>query len=219
MKSTIRKRKASERGAALVETAFMAPMFVILVFSAFYAYNFGRAQIDVATLARQEAWTYSMDNCGQGGPNESESLPGGSTSTQTPITHSPPSASLTSQMSATLSGKGGGSFIVALVQGLVNHIQGLFPNPSGSMQNETEIVNFRIPNLYAGQSGKGFVTRIASGSGTTGNGAATKALKNNVTVYCNEPPSSGDQPFGWINVIAMAADAIVIEMAPDPNEW
>jgi hypothetical protein len=220
MKSIIRKRKriASQRGAALVEAAFMSALFVILIFSAFFVYNLGRANIDVKSAAREEAWANAMDNCRSNGQSESEALPTGSTAQTGAITHDTTNASLSTQMSGTLSGHGAGAFIVTLVQGLVNVVAPLFPNPKGSTQTEFETVNYRIPNRYVGQTGHGLAQHTAApapGSGPASNAASGIQTRTyDVELFCNEAPTNGDIPI--LDVIAAAADAIVIGMAPEP---
>jgi hypothetical protein len=224
MKPIIRKRRTSERGAALVEAAVMMPLFITITFAGFYAYNYGRAGIDIKTSSRAEAWSLAMSNCGSSGSDDSEKLPevegstegasGGAANT-TPITHTPPSASLSTQMHGALGGGGGGgAFIVTIIQGFFNWISPLFPNPTGSTSTQTETINYRIP--YQGNMGPGFVSRSGSPTGTKAGGKG-QGLTANVTLSCNQAPSSGDQPLGYLNAIAAAADLIVIAMAPSPN--
>jgi hypothetical protein len=225
MKSTHRKRRASERGAALVETALMFPLFITITFAGFYAYNLGRAGIEIHTGARQEAWTYAMSNCGNNGQSESEALPPqgpvssgrttGGLSTSTPITHDPNSTSFSQELSGTMgSGQlaGAGQFVITIIDGFFNEIQGLFPNPKGSTNTQTEAVNYRIP-AYGSASGPGFVDRAGSASGA--GGGLSKNLKNNVVVFCNEKAQNGNFP--WLDALAAAADAIIIAMAPSPD--
>jgi hypothetical protein len=197
MKPSNRTRRSSQRGAAMVEAAFMFPMFIILWFASLYAYNWGRAQIDTKTLARQQAWATSMSNCGSPGQSESELLPPADSGGQ-PITHDLPS-SLSSQLSGVLGGGGGGggSFIVQLIQGLVNSVQSLFPNPQGAIQAQQKTINFRIPNQYAHDPGVG-----------------SKQIKANVTVYCNDTAKNGDNSI--VDAVAGVIDGIIAVSSPHP---
>jgi hypothetical protein len=223
MRSIIRKRRASERGTALVEAAVVVPLFVTLTFGGFFAYSYGRAGIDAKIASRADAWSLAMSNCGSAGSDDSEILPvytapdvgttGGAAST-TPITHDPGGPSLSTQMHGALGGGGGGgAFIVTIIQGLFNWISPLFPNPKGSTSTQTEVVNYRVP---VDNTGKGYVSRTGA-PGWTGSGGLTWAMAVNVTLSCNQAPTSGDHPLGYLNAIAAAADAIVIAMAPSPN--
>jgi hypothetical protein len=222
MHSTQRTRRISQRGAALVETALMFPLFITITFAGFYAYNLGRAGIEVHTGARQEAWTYAMSNCGNKGQSESETLPAqapvvsglsvGGLGTTTPITHDPNTPSFSQELSGTMGTgqlSGAGQFVITLIDGFFNEIQGLFPNPKGSTNTQSEVVNYRIPTY--GTNSPGFVKR----AGSSGGGALTKNVKNNVVVFCNEKAQNGNFP--WLDALAAAADAIIIAMAPSPN--
>jgi hypothetical protein len=222
MKSIIRKRRASERGAALVEGAVMIPLFITITFGAFFAYNYGRAGIDVKLASRESAWTLAMANCGSAAANDSEVLPtyqdpnegtSGGAASKTPITHDPSSSSLSTMMHGSISGGGFGSFMLSIINGFFNVISPLFPNPGGALNNQSETVDYRIP--FQGNFGPAAYAKRSAASG--GQSPSSHTYTANVTLFCNQAPTSGDHPLGVLNAIVAAADALVIAAAPSPD--
>ena len=71
----VHRRRRHQRGVALVEAAFMLPMFVILWYGSLYVHNLGSKYIAVNTAAREDAWTTAMSNCGVHKSSDSEVLP------------------------------------------------------------------------------------------------------------------------------------------------
>ena len=63
MATPLRNRRRHQRGAAMVEAAFMLPMFVILFFTTMYLHNLNAKQIALNMTTREAAWSYAMANC------------------------------------------------------------------------------------------------------------------------------------------------------------
>jgi hypothetical protein len=140
------KRRRAQRGAALVETAFMLPMFVILWYGSLYVHNLGKNYIKVNTSARADAWQTAMANCGAHAKGtDTEHLPaslggvgpvyggGGSDigSIKTALQNSNPGGAI-------------GAFVSSFTTALAN----AFPAMQGSTFLKTSTVSWREPDLY-----------------------------------------------------------------------
>ena len=196
MRTSILCDRAGQRGAALVEAAFMFPMFIILFFSVIYAHSFSATKIDEATQAREMAWTNAMSNCGHTGAPENETVPDevaslsmsrgnftatSQTSTIAMNTTSNPQNPLNGDGATTTSGVqhaiAGGSIEGAfseIANMLVGAVAGIFPDPNGAQGVSTGAVSWRLPNNY---------------NNTDPNNSTT--IKHTVTVMCNETPQNG----------------------------
>jgi hypothetical protein len=197
MRPSIHRQRQHERGAALVEAAFMFPMFIILFFSVIYAHSFTATKIDEATQARELAWNNAMTNCVQGGGgSDSETLPDLETSlsltrgnfkgTGTPSTigmntTSKPLTPMNGEAGSTQAGVtqsiSGGSIegaFAGIVGMLLDTVAKIFPDPNGAQGVTTGSVSWRLPNNYAH---------------TDPNNSTS--LTHTVTVYCNEAPQDG----------------------------
>ena len=140
------KRRRAQRGAALVETAFMLPMFVILWYGSLYVHNLGKNYIKVNSQARADAWQTAMANCGV-----------------------PPKGAETEHLPASLGGVGAvyggggndvgavktalqnsnpGGAIGAFVSGFTSALASAFPAMQGATSLKTTAVSWREPDLY-----------------------------------------------------------------------
>jgi Flp pilus assembly protein TadG len=192
----VRLRRA-QRGAAMVEAAFMFPMFVILWFSIVYAHSFSSTQIDANTQSRELAWTDAMANCNTKGYQEKETLPQNndslsvtrntwtSTSATTSIAVStnetasklsatPSSSNASDAMSAAVSGGSLEGAFGSLIGPVLNAIASILPSPQGAKAVATGPVSWRMPNTYAG---------LDPSNSTT--------MKQTTTVTCNIAPING----------------------------
>lgn len=197
MKQRIFRRRRHERGAALVEAAFMFPLLIILFFSCIYAHSYSATKIDEATQARELAWTNAMGNCGKSaGSIETEVLPDkgdslsltrqnfravGSPSTIVMSTTATILDSMNGTGDNTQTGASqalsGGSIEGAFagIMGMVlNAVSSIFPDSSGSQAASKGSVAWRLPNNYA----------ATDPSNST-------SLTNTVTVACNEKVQNG----------------------------
>lgn len=198
MRPSILRRHARERGAAMVEAAFMFPMFIILFFSIIYAHSFSATKIDEAAQARELAWSNAMSNCVEGGGgSDSETLPTmesslsltkgnfratGSPSTISMSTTSNSQLPLNGEASSTQTGVSqaisGGAIEGALsgiVGMLLNTVADIFPDPNGAQGVTTGAVSWRLPNNYANMDPSN-----------------STSITHTVTVMCNEKPQNGD---------------------------
>jgi hypothetical protein len=162
----IRKSRRGERGAAMVEAAFMFPMFLILWFAAIAAYKIPASVIDLNSKSRSDAWARAMNNCSAATSDDPEQYPASwGNAVSSPLTNEPDIGSLFS--SAMSSGSVGG-----IVGGVVNAITGalaeIIPNPTGSASTYQNTVNWRMSNRYA----------------NTDNASSTK-LARTVTIVCD----------------------------------
>jgi hypothetical protein len=169
-----RPRRLRERGTALVEAAFMLPMFVILWYASLYVHSLGSNYIEVNTSARQDAWQTAMANCGVHLSQDSEVLPpslggvvdlpdtAGDGATEAEIAAALKSGSIT----GTLAG---------FVNTFTATVSVLFPNPSGATSVKTAGVSWRVPDLYD----------------HTGLGQKKTNVRGSATVVCNEAPLDG----------------------------
>jgi hypothetical protein len=165
-------RRRRQRGAAMVEAAFMLPMFVILWYGSLYVHNLGSKYINVNSNARAEAWQTAMANCGVHHDSDSEKLPlaltggsglpgnGGNEANQ--VSTALKSGNVTGAMSG-------------FVSGFTSLISSIFPNPSGAVVTKSDTVNWRVPNLY----------------NHTGLSGESTAVLGSSTVVCNEAPQDG----------------------------
>lgn len=201
MRSSHLRQRRHERGAALVEAAFMFPMFVLLFFSIIYAHSFSATQIDVNTQARELAWTDAMTNCvqGGGGDDEKETLPDyasdlsvqkrgnfmgtGQTSTTAITTSANAPAPLTlvssgndigASVSSSISGGSVEGALGTIVNLLSTKLASVFPNPNGTQAVGKGNVSWRLPNNYAAM-----------------NPTNSTAKMQTVTVMCDEKPQTG----------------------------
>jgi hypothetical protein len=199
MKPSIRHRRGHKRGAAMVEAAFMFPMFIILFFAMIYAHNYGATQIETNSQARSLAWNDAMANCNLGpASDEREDLPTNSNtapstnvgnftglSGQSSTTTVSTSANTTLKLNASandsstgvsqaLSGgniEGGLSGIIGIV---VNFVAQIFPDPEGAQASSSGTISWRLPNNYTGDDPTNSTTR-----------------SQKVTIMCNEKALEG----------------------------
>lgn len=61
------RRRASERGAALVEAVVAIPFFLILFASVIFSGQTYSEKLRVMRDSKQRVWTYAMASCGEGG--------------------------------------------------------------------------------------------------------------------------------------------------------
>ena len=189
-------RRRAQRGAAMVEAAFMFPMFIILFFSVIYAHSFSATKIDEATQARELAWTNAMGNCGKTGDAIIEKIPdqvsdlsvtrgnftGVEQTSQIAIqTTTSPQSPMNGESSSTKSGVSeaiaGGSIEGAfgnIANMLVGVVADLFPDPDGAQGVGTGTVSWRLPNNSAASDPTN----------------STK-LTQTVTVMCDETVQNG----------------------------
>ncbi len=173
--------RASERGAALVEAAFMMPMFVILFYASLFAHNLSNTYIKASQQARANAWAYAMANCGDTASDNVEVLPpvdtegAGAATKISPMPDDPTTP------------PGNGNFLSGMAGTIFGDISGLFPNPNGSQSVQTKSLNWRMPNLY-----------YDTDAGTT------STVKRSVTVDCNNVANDG----GAVNTLALIGKSI-----------
>jgi hypothetical protein len=180
---TRRHVRARERGAAMVEAAFMMPMFVLLFFTSIYAHNLYAKQIALNMTSRSQAWSLAMYNCSKGpGSPEGETLgaaDSGGSGEATTISLNAGSGSSDSS-SATSGALNGGSVsgaATSAISGVTSMISSIFPNPSGSQSVQNGSVSWRAPNLYnPGDNG----------------GIQSTQVTQTVTIVCNEQAQNGN---------------------------
>jgi hypothetical protein len=180
-----RSSRARERGAALVEAAFMMPMFVILFFTSLYAHNLNAKQISLNITTRSQAWALAMYNCskgpGTGSPAEGETLQAANSGGS----GEPTTIGLTSQNANDASSAAGSAFnsgsisgsmssMLSIVTGLLSDI---LPNPQGAQSQIKDTVSWRMPNTY-----------VAGGATS---GPNSTPVQQTVTVVCNEQEQNG----------------------------
>ena len=191
-------RSRAERGAAMVEAAFMFPMFVLMFFTLIYAHSYSATKIDEQTQARELAWTNAMANCGKASSDEVENLPTtvtslnmtrnnftgiGSTSQIAMTTSSKPQSPMTGTASTTsLEATVSGAIAGGAVEGAFSAIMGIvldavasvFPDPNGAQGSSNGTVSWRLPNSYANANPNNSTT-----------------ITQQVTVMCNETAQDG----------------------------
>jgi len=160
-----RRVKARERGAAMVETAMVFPMFVILWFVTMWVYRTYDTKLDLMARTRGEAWGYAMSNCGKSGTSnivtrwnngkgEARTVPAGAP---------PPITQLALDATSVMFP------VFALVAATVN-------TPIDAARSDrSKVVAQSVPNLWERTDGK--VARTATAK---------------VVVFCNETPEDGD---------------------------
>jgi len=190
------RRRQRERGAAMVEAAFMFPLFIILFFSLIYAHSYTGTKIDEATQARELAWTNAMSNCGTTGDSETEQLPDNTpslslthgnfvathqTSSIAMTTTSNPQQPMNGESNSTQTGVSqsiAGGSIEGAFSGLLSMVLGavsdLFPDPNGAQGLSKTAISWRMPNNYNGSDPSNSTT-----------------VTQTVTVMCNEKPQNG----------------------------
>jgi hypothetical protein len=140
------KRRRAQRGAALVETAFMLPMFVILWYGSLYVHNLGKNYVKVNTLARADAWQTAMANCGVPPKGaESEHLPT-SLGGVGPVYGG--GGNDTNAVTTAVRNSNPGGAISAFVNSFTTALANAFPAMSGSTFLKTNKVSWREPDLY-----------------------------------------------------------------------
>lgn len=168
-----RARRRHQRGTALVETAFMLPMFVILWYGSLYVHSLGSKYIQVNSDARADAWQTAMANCGVHHDEETEKLPaalGGGTG----LAGSGGAGSSSAVSTALKNGNSAGA-LSGFVNTFTSILSSVFPNPNGSTVLKTQTISWREPDLYdhSGMSPK------------------STTVKGTTTVVCNEAPMNG----------------------------
>jgi len=168
--------RTSKRGAALVEAAFMMPMFVILFYASLFAHNLSNTYIKASQLARANAWAYAMANCGDTASDNVEVMPpvetsgAGAATKVSPMPDNPTTP------------PGNGNFLSGMVGTIFGDISSLFPNPNGSQSVQTNSLNWRMPNLY-----------------NQTDGGSTSTVKRSVTIDCNNVANDG----GAVNTLIL----------------
>ncbi len=172
-----RSSRGGQRGAAMVEAAFMMPMFVLLFFTSLYAHNLNAKQISLNIESRSEAWGFAMNNCGAAGQDETESLPSISTGDglQEVQLYGESGNDAASAAGTALSGGNVTGAISSIASGIVGAIANVLPNPYGSQASFKTTVDWRQPNVW-------------SGAKPTGSGN----VQQTVTVLCNQEPQDGN---------------------------
>jgi len=175
-------RSRRTRGAAMVEAAFMMPMFVILFFTSLYAHNLNAKQISLNMTTRASAWALAMYNCSKGpASDEGETLQAANSGgTGEPQTISLSGGSGNDASNAASSAFSGGSVSGALssvMSGITSAIASVFPNPQGSQSQIHDTVSWRMPNVYV--------------EGGSTSGPNSTPVGQTVTVVCNEQAVDG----------------------------
>jgi Flp pilus assembly protein TadG len=170
----IRRRRA--RGAALVEAAFLSPLFVILFFAGVFAHNLFSTKLDMIQTARANAWNYAMTNCsqGQGDQHWTQADWGNSAANDKAITGDIPNPTSWGSPPGVSGGGKGSSSAQNGMGGIEKVLGGLLANPTGAQSAMTKNISYRIPNIYTHSDGKGI-----------GQAGST------VTLFCNEEAQNG----------------------------
>jgi hypothetical protein len=167
------RSRRGERGAALVEAAFMFPMFLILWFAAITAYKIPASVIDLNTKSRSDAWALAMDNCGAHTSNDPEQYPQAwGNATSAPLTNEPDIVTL---FKSAMKAGGVGGIVGGVVNVLTAALAEVIPNPTGSASTYQSSVHWRMSNRYAN-------TDVAH---------STK-LSRTVTIVCDNGVQNGD---------------------------
>jgi len=177
MATPVRTRRRHQRGAAMVEAAFMMPMFVILFFTSIYFHNLNAKQIALNMVTRQAAWVYAMANCGVTKDADSEvydqvdSGNGSASQIQTE------NGSNQAQNAASTAFNGGSvtGAMTSFIQPITSMLSSIFPNPMGSQMQKKDSVTWSMP----------------SASWSQGAAAQSTPVQQTVTVYCDEAPQNG----------------------------
>jgi cytoskeletal protein RodZ len=167
------KQRGRQRGAAMVEAAFMFPMFVIMFFSIVYAHSFSSTQIDANTQSRQLAWNDAMSNCTKTGSADQEQLPPNATSltvshgnfestnssnpittntneTNSKLNKTSTSSDTTNAMQSAMSGGSLEGAFGAILGPILNAVASILPDPEGAQATAKANISYRLPNNYAG---------------------------------------------------------------------
>jgi hypothetical protein len=188
-----------ERGAALVEAAFMFPMFVILFYAIIYAHTFYSTQLDSNAQSRQLAWNDAMSDCGKSTSDDRDNPPSyagsltallrynftktgngqGSpihinTNEQTPTALNGEASDAMTGITTALAGGSVEGALGAIIGPIINTVASFFPDPNGSQAVAKGNFNWRMPNNYNGDDPNN-----------------TLAVHQTVTVMCNETPQNG----------------------------
>jgi hypothetical protein len=166
------KRRKGARGAAMVEAAFMLPMFVLLWYVALYAHNMNSKQIGFNLQTRSDAWAYAMANCGGGSGS-------GPAVTVMPQFQQQPSFNYSGQSTPSFSnivsgGGGGAASYMSAIGGVLSSFP-FFTDPNGEQSTQQTQVSFRMPQTYGGDMSTG-----------------TTPVGSKMTLFCNEKPQTGD---------------------------
>ncbi len=168
------RARRGKRGVALVESAAVLPLFVIMWFVTITAHEIGLEKAKQINVARGNAWGYAMANCGDTGSSNPTKTPSGVTANQgriDPMFQMPPIGQMASS-----GGMGGWmSAIVSVISGFVQEIVPL-AHDWDTQDIENKTVNYRIPDNYKGG----------------GKNASAHTVTGNVVVTCNEAPFNGD---------------------------
>jgi hypothetical protein len=194
------RQRRHQRGATLVEAAFMFPMLIICFYACVYMHTYYVTQIDDNTLAREYAWNDSMSNCGSGAGQavDADTPPAPGLPTVTPRstfvgigapqnkmplpkTVPGPLQPLTGQahdaQTQVASSLAGGDFpgvIGGLLGPILGKIASVFPDIDGGQATTTSTFNWRAMNEYGG-------------SGVLAN----RQTGQTITVMCNQQPQNG----------------------------
>jgi hypothetical protein len=176
-----RRHKVGSRGAALVEAAFIFPMFIILFFGALYFHNAWFKKFDVIAQARSESWAYAMSACGKNGEDNTEKFSGVKANKGTLTMTDTVNNNMVSQLA-------GGGF-TGFLSGLGSYISSLpiFLNPEAADSAHSGTVDYRQRDIY---------DKTVANSTTT--------LNYEAVVVCNIDPANGNlwevvkMIFGWV---------------------
>ncbi len=172
------RSRRGQRGAALVEAAFMLPMFLILFFGSLFANNLGLAYINMSQTSRANAWAFAMANCGNAsktGASELENEPPvvtGGAGQATKVSPMPDNPSATVPGLSSIPGVG--SMLSGLSGTIASTVDKIFPNPDGSTATNSLNLKWREPNNY----------KKTDDGGTT-------TVTRTVTVFCNNRGEDG----------------------------
>jgi hypothetical protein len=184
----LRAGRRHQRGATLVEAAFMMPMFVILFFTSIFFHNLNAKQITLNVTTRAQAWTYAMHNCRAGEGQDEHEIPFAPASVAAPPSVATSGAAFQIQMRG--NGSGGLSSVnsalsagpimngISSVMGpIANFLSSIFADPQGSESFIADGVNWRMPNLYS--------------KGNIDGANKNTPVQQTVIIACNEQAENG----------------------------
>lgn len=158
------RKRRRQRGAAMVEAAFVIPVLVALWMAGAYAQAACTAKLDALATARSEAWAYAASNCGTPGdhnPSRPAGVPGEKVSG---------GASAESLVSSLTGTAGAGGKVMSLFELFAGAVLG-GPFPASHASN----------------------TRVAKVSSQNGGGLKYSSRHTaQMTVICNEAPYDGN---------------------------
>jgi len=159
------REATGQRGAALVETAMVFPMFVILWFVTLWVYRTYDTKLDEMARTRGDAWGYAMSSCGKSGARDVVTRwPSGAGHAHKVPAGAPPPITQFALDGASLLFP-----VFTLVAAVVN-------TPTDAARSDrSKAVAQSIPNLWERSNGK-----------------VSRTVTAKVVVFCNETPENGD---------------------------